>query len=176
MECRELLLRAHARRNELVVAGRHLVEILGQRDLGALWASLVTRLSPAVSKAAADPYEQREYSSAVLLAFRVCETSLRDIAPPRASVQQDKRPKEPHIAELASAWFGRQVEIGAIKEDKARQLTRFWEAAFSLTRNPHAHGVDGDMPPTEAFAWLAVTHLLQESLRTVALDVAADAA
>ena len=162
MECRELLLRAHARRDELAIAGRHLVEILGQRDLGALWAGLVTRLSPAISGAAADSYERREYSSAVVLAFRVCEGSLRDMAPQQSGSRETT--KGPHVAELANMWFSQQVEVGAIKKDKASQLTRFWEAAFSLTRNEYAHGVGKKMNPTEAFARLAVTHLLHESL------------
>jgi tetratricopeptide (TPR) repeat protein len=166
-ECRELLLRAHAQQDELAVAGRHLVEILGQCDPGALWAGLVTRLSPAISEAAADPYEQREYSTAVLLAFRVCEATLREITPrPTDAVE---KVRDPHIAELASTWFTRQAEAGAIKPDKASQLTRFWEAAFSLTRNVHAHGIEANITPTEAFAWLAVTHLLHESLTSMQL-------
>jgi hypothetical protein len=107
----------------------------------------------------------------VFLAFRVCEATLREIAPQRNGSSENGR--DPRIGELASAWFSQQVERGAIDKDKGSQLTRFWEAAFSLTRNDHAHGIE-DVSPTEAFAWLAVTHLLHESLGLHTLDATRD--
>ncbi len=154
LECRELLMRAHADNNNLPAAGRHLAEILAPKDSGALWTDVLPGLAPALDALVGETFENRQYSGAVLLAFTACEDALRGLL--------DDSGKD-NVGILASRYFEERAEANGLDKVQARLLADFWSAAFALGRNIRAHRIE-ETGPTEAFAWLAVAQLLLSSL------------
>ena len=156
--CNRLLLRAYARQSDLAGAGRHLSELLGrdEQDLGTLWTALLERLDPRIAQAAKPQFARGRYPAAVREAFKACEDKLR---------RQVEAETTDQTSDVAKRWFtadARGIEPWA-SEKELRGFLQMWLGAFEAARNPLVHH-SLPLNATDAFAWLAVTHLLHSWL------------
>jgi tetratricopeptide (TPR) repeat protein len=175
LECHQLLLRAHARRGDLAKAGVHLAEALGPERVPELWTAVLPHLHPEIAAAARPGFEAQKYDAAVREAFRVCEEALRA----RTSGDGNK-----NVAAEAAAWFGvapddKQPEgrepqrpgLGPwARPSQQSGMGQMWMGAFRAMRNPLQHHTMR-LSPTDAFAWLWVTHIMRSTLDPVDEDV-----
>jgi tetratricopeptide (TPR) repeat protein len=171
LECHELLLRAHARRGDLGKAGIHLAEALGPDRLPELWTAVLPHLHPEIAAAARPGFEAHKYDAAVREAFRVCEEALR------ARTEGDG---SKNVAAEAAAWFGTTPDDRQIEGRNAERpglapwarlgqqagMGQMWVGAFRAMRNPLQHHTMR-LSPTDAFAWLWVTHTMRSLLDPV---------
>ena len=167
LECHQLLLHAYARQRETADASHHLSEILATQDLGALWTAVLGRLDPKIAEAVGQSFSSHNYAAAIREGFKVCEDALRERAQPY--IRDDDKKTENQV--LLKAWFdpGARGVRPWTDERNLKGFATFWQGAFDACRHPLAHG-SLPLDATDAFAWLAVTHLLYSWLEEPAAD------
>lgn len=168
LECHELLLRAHARRGNLAQAGIHLAEALGPDRLPELWNAILPHLHPEIAAAARPGFAAQKYDEAVREAFRACEEALRS---------RTQGSTSRNISAETVAWFGNGSEEPQAEGRLAERpglapwaklgqqagMGMMWAGAFRAMRNPLQHHTMR-LTPTDAFAWLWVTHVMRSML------------
>lgn len=137
------------------VVGRALaatIAALPANDAETAWRAMLDRLDPVIAEAATPAFIARDYEAAVHMAFRSCETILRELA--------GGDPRE-QISVIAKRWFRPETRGLApwVDQKELSAFADFWVGAIGARRNPQAHR-PVPMGPTEAFSWLAVTHLM----------------
>jgi pentatricopeptide repeat protein len=128
------------------------------REMGlqqaSMWAVLVKDLHPSVARECESSFASGRFQDAVSAAFSAVENELRT----RAARLEHAPETTADISRVMATWFGPPEDTLESRDTRPVQH-QFCKAAFELFRNPtppNAFGVE----PTEAFAQIAVAHLI----------------
>lgn len=154
----QLLVTAHQAMNNV----REALECL--RDMGSqhasMWNVLVKDLNPLIALPSHEAFEDGRYGLAVTAAFQALEGEFK-----RRAARLDQPPKaDADVSNVINAWIERGDCVPTFTKDATRlKFGNFCTGAFDLLRNEIVHG-SVDLSETDAFAALAVAHVIAQTL------------
>jgi tetratricopeptide (TPR) repeat protein len=128
---------------------------------------LLADLHPMVVQASRASYADGRYSETISSAFGKLERTFKRRTGDPAATSGGMRT---NISKLIRDWGATgPAELLGMSENRAKSFVEFSVAAFDLFRNRAVHE-DADFGPTEAFAALAVAHIIASTLVPVSAD------